>query len=109
MNTFAIRLAPALTLLAAVITTTPAFAGDVKFSYSNSDLASSATISALYERIEKKADRACSLYQSSGLLGYQYHKACVAPLIGELVSGIDHPTLTALHQAHTVGQLADSR
>jgi UrcA family protein len=109
MKTLAIRLAPAAALLAAAIATTPASAGDVRFSYTKSDLANSAAISALYERIEEKANRACALYQNSNLFGVTYQKACAAPLMDELISGIDHPTLSALHKERSAGRYAEYR
>lgn len=106
MKTFAIRLAP-VALLVAALATTPAPARDLSFSYIKSDLANSAAISALYERIEKKANSACALYENSGLFGVEYQKACAAPLIDELVSGIDHPALSALHRERNDGRFAE--
>jgi len=109
MKTFATRFAPATALLVAALAITPASARDLSLSYTKSDLANSAAISALYERIEKKANSACALYENSGLFGVEYRKACAAPLIEELVSGIDHPTLSALHQERNAGRFAQSQ
>jgi UrcA family protein len=109
MKTFAIRLAPAAVLLVATLAGSPASARDLSLSYTKSDLANSAAISALYERIEKKATSACALYENSGLFGVEYQRACAAPLIEELVSGIDHPTLSALHHERNTGRFAQSQ
>ncbi|HNR77608.1 MAG TPA: UrcA family protein [Parvularculaceae bacterium] len=87
----------------------PAFAGDVEFAYSRDDLASSARIAALYERIEEKADRACNVYQNSGLFAVDYKKACAEAVTAELVSGVDNERLTALHEAQHGDRLATSR
>lgn len=86
-------LAAALTLIAA-----PAFADDVAFAYSPSDLSTSASLAALYARIEKKAWRACGLYERSGLWGVEFQEACAADLVEDFVGEIDHPALTALHE-----------
>lgn len=105
MKSLAIAVIPAALLIAS----TPAFAGDVAFSYGRADLASSARIAALYERIEEKAAAACGIYQNSRLFARAYEESCVADLTADLVGGIDNERLTALHEAQHRDRLATSR
>lgn len=91
-------LIPAASLFATALAVGPVFANDVAFSYSASELRSSSSISALYERMEEKVSNACALYENSGLLGVEYQKACTRELLDELVAGIDNSALTALHE-----------
>ncbi|MCB2098259.1 MAG: UrcA family protein [Parvularculaceae bacterium] len=106
MKSLAIAFLPAALL---AINTSAAFASDVEFTYSRADLASSSRIAALYERIEEKADKACNVYQNSGLFAVDYKKACAAVLTEELVDGIDNERLTALHEAQNADRLATNR
>ena len=87
----------------------PAFAGDVSFSYNRSDLASSARVAALYERIEEKADAACGVYQNSRLFGIAYEKSCSAAVMSEIVAGIDNERLTSLHETQHHERVANNR
>jgi len=106
MKTFA---ASAAALISILIAAGPAAAGDVKFSYSKDDLASSARISSLFIRIEAEATRSCDLYQNSGLLGVAFQRACAEELIAEYVAKIDNPRLTALSEERRAGRFADNR
>lgn len=85
----------------------PALAGDVEFAYSRNDLASSARVAALYERMRDEAERACALYENSGLLAIEYRKACAAGLVDQFVAGVDSDRLTALHEAEHGARLAN--
>ena len=102
MKTFALA-AFSLAALAAA----PAFAGDVDFSYSRNDLASSARIAALYERMQEKANDACAIYENSGLFAVQYRKQCAEELVSEFVAGVGNDRLTALHEAEHDARLAN--
>ncbi|MCB2112184.1 MAG: UrcA family protein [Parvularculaceae bacterium] len=91
------------------IAATPCFAGDVSFSYNRSDLASSARVAALYERIGKKADAACGIYQNSRLFAVAYEESCVAAVTSEIVAGIDNDRLTSLHETQVHNRVAANR
>lgn len=101
-------LVSAASLLASALVSAPAFADDVAFSYSASELRSSSSISALYERMEEEVSDACDLYENSGLLGVQYKKACMRELLDELVAGIDNSALTALHEERHSARFAEN-
>lgn len=108
MKTFAKRFFSAAALASATLAGAPAFAGDVDFAYSASEMRNSAAISDLYERIEEKAWRACAVYENSGLLGIAYQRACAADLMADFVDGIDNAKLTALHEERHGARLAES-
>lgn len=105
MKTLAASLIPAAFLTAATLAA--AAAGDVSFAYSKGDLASSSSISALYDRMTDKAEQTCAIYQNSHLWGVQYQRACAAVVLDEFVAGIDHPTLTALHEERDGARFAE--
>jgi UrcA family protein len=98
MKTLAKRFASAAALGSMLFSAAPALADDVEFSYAASDLQSSASVAALYERLADKAWRACALYRGSGLWGLHYQVACAEDLMTDFVEGIDDAGLTALHE-----------
>jgi UrcA family protein len=98
MKTLAKRFASAAALGAILAGAGTAFAEDIEFSYAASDLRSSASVAALYERLADKAWRACALYRGSGLWGLRYQVACAEDLMTDFVEGIDDAGLTALHE-----------
>lgn len=93
MRTFAI-FAAASVLLAS----SPAFADEVKFTYTPNDLATKASVEALYERIEGKAKRVCGVYLRADIQQTLAAKACAAALISDLVAKIGNSALIAEHE-----------
>lgn len=88
---------------------TPAFADNVEFSYSKSDLATSSAIASLYERIVDKADRACNSGVASSVEERRISDECAAGLTAQLVDKVDSAQLTALHEKRRSERVAASR
>lgn len=108
MKTFAICLTAAAALAAAA---SPASADEgVSFSYRKSDLASSASVADLYERIVSRAERVCEIKGPTvGLYRVRYQKECVSDLVGDFVAGVGSPPLTALHEQRHNERFAENR
>jgi len=93
MKTFAI-----IAVASAFFAYSQAFADEVTFAYSPSELATEASIEALYNRIKGKADRACGVNDRASLQRTAAAKACAAALADELVGNIGDSALIAEHE-----------
>lgn len=78
-----------------------AFADEVTFAYSPNDLATKASVEALYKRIEAKAIRVCGVNLRASLQQTAAAKACAAALVSEFVEKIDNSALIAEHERNS--------
>lgn len=102
MRTFAIA-AVSFAILA-----TPAFAGDVEFSYARSELESSQTVATLYNRLENRAENACYAGKRGSIAQMRAAEKCADALKSEFVAAIGSQSLTSLHEARHSNRFASS-
>ncbi|MBB4657993.1 UrcA family protein [Parvularcula dongshanensis] len=86
---------PALAAIATLSAT--AYAGDVTVSVHSGDLASERGVAETYAKIERTAEAACGTKRRTSLRQHAAAERCREELVEEIVSGFDHPVLTAWH------------
>ena len=85
--------------------TTTAFAGDeYRLSYKESELRSSEGVSVVHARIVAAAKDYCPSYKELGSV--RELKMCLEDVTNDLVSKIDHPTLSSYHSREAGVELA---
>lgn len=102
MRTFAIFAAASV-----LFASSPAFADEVTFAYSPSELASKASVESLYKRIENRADSACGVNLRASLQRVASAKECAAALVDEFVENIGDSALIAEHEKNHNLALSD--
>jgi UrcA family protein len=92
------------TLAAAIFTCSAAHAADdVSFRFSRGELASSVTINALYERMDRAAERACATAGKRGFDIIKRDALCHAQLLEGFVDQIDSPAMNIVHERQHAG------
>ncbi len=77
------------------------------FHFSSNDLASSKSVKALYVRMDRKAEQACTTPGVRGLKTIKRDRLCHQQLINSFVEQVDHPSLTTAHEErHGADRLA---
>jgi len=86
-------------LLTAAAFASPASAAEFSFTYRTSELSSSRGVAALYERIDARAEARCARHSGAAALVFKrVVAACRDDVMSQLVSAIDHPALSAMHE-----------
>jgi len=95
-------------LAATLFTFSAAHAADeATFSYSRGELASSVTVNALYERMDRAVARACRTSGERGFYAIERDKRCRAQLLDSFVDQIDSPAINVVHERrHGAGRIA---
>lgn len=84
--------------LSSIAAAAPAQAGDFKFRYARSELETPAGVEALYDRIEKRAERACVNRDRIALWRAGVEEKCIETVVNEIVEKIGDPRLAAAHE-----------
>ena len=80
---------------------------EVSFRFSSDDLASSKSVKALYVRMDRAAENACTTPGLRGLETIKRDRLCHRQLIESFVEQVDHPSLTTVHEdQHGADRLA---
>ena len=97
----------AIAAISSVAAIGAAQAGDhANFSYKESELQSTATISDLYRRIESRAQNVCGADDARALYAQKTAAECEANLVEEWVAGINDPRLNRMHAQNGGSQIA---
>ncbi len=83
-----------------------ALAGEYAMSYSANELSNAAGVKSVHARIVKVAKKYCPTY--SQIRNNKEVAACIADVVEDLVSKVDHPRLTGYHTGDESVQVAST-
>ena len=105
-NQFLVRVAAVAMFVSALLLSSNAAAEDYVVTYKHVELTNAQGVADVHNRIVKAAKRYCPTY--SKIRSNQEVRACINDVVEDLVSKVNHPQLTSLHESGSAVSIAEA-
>ena len=105
-NQFLVRVAAVAMFVSALLLSSNAAAEDYVVTYKHAELTNAQGVADVHNRIVKAAKRYCPTY--SQIRSNQEVQDCINDVVEDLVSKVNHPQLTSLHESGSAVSIAEA-